>query len=367
LGLVFFAIAAVAAPASAQDALRFAVVGDTPYTAEDRVFLWKSLVPAIKASDYPFIIHVGDIIGGADGCNTDKIRAWRDEIYSWKPGRVFYTPGDNEWTDCDRPKDASEPAAGTPATRRVLEANLGKPLPELDRLDLLRRTFFPAALDLPADWAFSSQPNFPENMRWAVNGVQFATLHMVSTNNGRAQIRMDDVQLALAQVAARDEANRVWLELLFRIARRDDATAVVIATQADVTNPDGEGPCLGANLIACDAFALFREQLKRLARRFAKPVLLVHGDTNPYCLDRGFGGPGAPNCGASTCRVTITGRRQTRPRSPSHHLMRPRPFPPVPLARERHPTRAADFGIGGRTAYSAAGAASPFFQLSRLR
>ena len=44
----------------------------------------------------------------------------------------------------------------------------------------------------------------------------------------------------------------------------------------------------------CDAFALFRDQLRRLARRFGKPVLLVHGDTNPYCLDKSFGMPGAP-------------------------------------------------------------------------
>jgi len=283
------------APAvAAQDTLRFAVVGDTPYTRQDSAFLWQELVPALQESDYPFIVHVGDFVAGADGCNDEKIAAWRDEIYSWKPGRTFYTPGDNEWTDCDRPKKRSDPNPGTPPARRVLERNLGDPLPELDRLDLLRRTFFPAPLDLPDGWRFVSQPNFPENGRWIVNGIQFATVHMVSTNNGRIQILMDDIQLALAQVAARDEANRVWMTLLFREARKQDAAAVVIATQADVTNPDGEGPCVGDNLMNCDAFSLFRDQLRRLARRFGKPVLLVHGDTNPYCLDKAFGGDAAP-------------------------------------------------------------------------
>ena len=28
---------------------------------------------------------------------------------------------------------------------------------------------------------------------------------------------------------------------------------------------------------------------------FGKPVLLVHGDTNPYCLDRDFGGEATGN------------------------------------------------------------------------
>jgi len=294
IGVAVLMTALGAQAADAQDAVRFAVVGDTPYTRQDRDFLWQHVVPALERADYPFIVHVGDIVGGADGCNDDKIAAWRDEIYSWKPGRTFYTPGDNEWTDCDRPKKPSDPDPGTPPARRVLERNLGTPLPELDRLALLRRTFFPAPLDLPDAWNFASQPNFPENACWIVNGVQFATVHMVSTNNGRIQILMDDIQLALAQVAARDEANRVWMTLLFRGARKQDAGAVVIATQADVTNPDGEGPCVGDNLMNCDAFALFRDQLRRLARRFGKPALLVHGDTNPYCMDTAFGGPSAP-------------------------------------------------------------------------
>ncbi len=283
-----------ASSASAQEAVRFAVVGDTPYTRQDRTLLWQEVVPALGRADYPFIIHVGDFIGGADGCNDDKIRAWRDEMYSWKPGRTFYTPGDNEWTDCDRPKKQSDPNPGTPPARLVLERNLGKPLPELDRLALLRRTFFPAPLDLPDAWQFASQPSYPENARWIVDGVQFATVHLVSTNNGRMQILMDDIQLALARVAARDEANRAWLTQLFREARKQDAGAVVIATQADVTKPGGEGPCVGDNLMNCDAFARFRDQLKRLAQRFDKPVLLVHGDTNPYCLDEAFGAPSAP-------------------------------------------------------------------------
>ena len=162
--------------------------------------------------------------------------------------------------------------------------------------------FFAEPLDLPAAWAYARQPNFPENARWTNGGVQFATLHMVSTNNGRVEILKDDTAAALALVEARDEANRVWLQGAFKTAK--SARATVIITQADVTNPDGGGACTVYNRQHCDAFAAFRGQLVALASGFRdwskpggprKPVLLLHGDTNPYCLDKGFGGSRAPN------------------------------------------------------------------------
>ena len=70
---------------------------------------------------------------------------------------------------------------------------------------------------------------------------------------------------------------------------------VIIAAQADVTNPNETAPCTPANPMYCDAFAGFRAQLTKHAAEFDKPVLMVHGDTGAYCLDTGFGGAIAPN------------------------------------------------------------------------
>ena len=47
------------------------------------------------------------------------------------------------------------------------------------------------------------QDGYPENARWVDDGVTYVTLHVVGTNNGRAQILLDDVDFALAQVSAR--------------------------------------------------------------------------------------------------------------------------------------------------------------------
>ena len=166
---------------------------------------------------------------------------------------------------------------------------------------MVRRVFFSEPIDLSASWAYASQPNFPENARWIYKGVLFATIHLVSTNNGRQEILLDDIEEALALVDARDQANRVWLREAFRQALKSKVSAVVIITQADVTSPSGTDPCTPYNRINCDAFHSFRANLIFNASKFSdknqsrKPVLLLHGDTNPYCFDRDFGGDIAPN------------------------------------------------------------------------
>ena len=265
-----------------QNAMRFIAIGDTPYSAEEEQHLQQEVAGAIKAAAPPFVVHHGDLQGGAESCSEDLLVARRDFFYNLLPGRVFYTPGDNEWTDCDR---------------SFLEA----PVSELESLDLLRRVFFSAPMDLPKSWQYARQANFPENARWMQDGVFFMTVHLVSTNNGRMDIQLDDIELALALVEARDQANRVWMKESFAVALKADAKAMVIVTQADVTSPDAEGPCTAVNRMHCDAFQNFRENLRRNARKFAergkarRPVLLLHGDTNQFCMDKKFGGNQAPN------------------------------------------------------------------------
>ncbi len=266
--------------------LTFLAIGDTPYDDQERVHIEDEVRPAIAASGAPFLVHYGDLKGGGGPCPTSiaaMIEA-RDWVHALHPGPVFYTPGDNEWTDCDR---GEAPAAFS----------------ETEALGRLRTVFFDVPPVPPAEqaaWGFARQSGFPENARWSRDGVQFVTVHLVGTNNGRVQILHDDVEVALRYVEARDRANEHWLEAAFRAAR--GAAALVIVTQADVTSPDGGASCTMLNRQRCDAFEVFRAQLAAYASGFRdrrgaplKPILLLHGDTYPYCLDRGFGGDLAPN------------------------------------------------------------------------
>ena len=261
----------------------FIAIGDTPYSSAENRLIKSAIIPAIQQANPPFLVHYGDLKGGGETCSETLLRERRNDIYDMLPsGPIFYTPGDNEWVDCDR-------------------SNLKSPVSELSMLALVRRVFFSEPIDLPAGWSYASQPNFPENARWIYNDVLFATVHLTSTNNGRQEILLDDIEEALALVEARDQADRVWLSQAFREARKVKARAVVIITQADVTAAGGGGACTAFNRINCDAFASFRANLIRAARKFAdfneprRPVLLIHGDTNPYCWDKDFGGKLAPN------------------------------------------------------------------------
>lgn len=276
------AIVLAPGPAYSQATLEFIAIGDTPYSEAENQHLKAKVAPAIRDAQPPFVVHYGDLKGGGEACSESLLTERRDDVYGLLPGRVFYTPGDNEWTDCDR-------------------ASLQPALSELDNLDLLRRLFYGEAMSLPDSWRFARQANFPENARWMQNGVFFVTVHLVSTNNGRVEILKDDIEAALALVEARDQANRVWMSESFYAALKVDAAAMVIVTQADVTAPNAGGACTYANRMYCDAFQSFRDNLRLSAAAFAqrgkprKPVLLLHGDTNPYCMDKGFGGASAPN------------------------------------------------------------------------
>ena len=72
--------------------------------------------------------------------------------------------------------------------------------------------------------------------------------------------------------------------------------ALVVFTQADVSPQSARAACSAQERSNCDAYAGLRQQLRQRAHEFAgMPVLLVHGDTHPYCWDKGFGGTSAPN------------------------------------------------------------------------
>lgn len=273
---IVLCLAAMPTTAVAADGLRFMVFGDAPYGKEQSHELDNDLAPKIREAEVPFLIHLGDMKGGGEPCTDALIKKRYNQLMNLHPRPVFYTPGDNEWTDCDRPW-------------------LKPPVSEKERLVFLRKLILSTPINLPDSWQYATQPEFPENARWTQGDVMFATVHIVGTNNGREEILKDDVETTLDLVDARDQANRAWLRATFDAARAADSGAVVIAIQADVTKHLDRTPCSDTVHTKCDGFAGFRDQLFRLADGFNnKPVLLVHGDTDPFCLDEKFGGDTVP-------------------------------------------------------------------------
>jgi len=250
--------------------LAMAVIGDTPYGAAQLV-AFPSLIGAINAEpDLTLAVHVGDIKNGSTRCDDSYFATIFDDFTDLALPLV-YTPGDNEWTDCHR-------------------ANNGAYDP-LERLAAVRATFFAdPGMTLGVERPILSQATIPthatfvENRLWTGSSVVFSTVHVVGSANGLAPwfgtdttgTKFDDPDRRIAEVEARIAAALDWIDRTFDLAAADHAKGVAVFMQADTFAGSTDG---------------FVELITRLADRarvFAKPVLLVQGDTHVYVLDVPF-------------------------------------------------------------------------------
>jgi hypothetical protein len=261
-------LSACAIPPPHPGTFSFAVFGDMPYLAHEEPALDR-FIDAMNAEPLAFVVHVGDFKGSNTSC-TDALYADRRARFDRSTHPFAYTPGDNEWVDCRRPE-----AGGYDA---------------LERLARLREVFFaqPRFLgppDAPVQevmgecarraGSLCQCPALPENRRWSrpIAGlpgtIVFATLNVQGSNdNWGFDAASDDEQ------DCRRQANLRWLEEAF--ANRD-ARAVVLFFQAN--------PFIESHQRIFDGL---REAIVREAVRFGRPVLVVHGDTHRYRVDRPF-------------------------------------------------------------------------------
>lgn len=278
---VVLAAALAAVPADAKP-FTFVALGDTAYNGERDYPVYRALIAAINAANPAFSIHIGDI-WGAGNC-SDAHYAQIAEFFALYDGPVVYTPGDNDWTDCRRHALGGYDSA--------------------ERLAKLRSIFFaerqslggrPLALVRESD--ISPYATFVENARWERDGVLFATAHVVGSHNNF--ITTDAA--ALAEAAARLQANVAWLRDTFRIARAGDYHAVVVAMHAEMFAEDHSED---------SPFGPVIEELRLGAERFGKPVLLIHGDSHAFTVDRPLlvkHGEGEPSQYTNFTRLEVYG------------------------------------------------------------
>lgn len=263
----------------------FGVIGDAPYVLEEEAKV-AAAIAEMNRSDLAFVVHVGDIQadprvpyrGGVPTC-TDASLERRKELFDASRHPFILTPGDNDWTDCHLVKD------------RVVDP--------LERLARLRAVFFPSADSLgQRKMTLAMQATEPrygkyvENRMWRHAGVLFVTVHIVGSNNNRGRTPEMD-----AEYAERNAANLTWLGRAFELARMEQALAVVVLTQA---NPQFETtwsatqvrlylPGLPVDLPKqprVTGFDDFLAALERQVPALARPVLLIHGDTHVFRVDK---------------------------------------------------------------------------------
>ena len=205
-------------------------------------------------------------------CDDALFRALEQFDASRHP--FIYTPGDNEWSDCHNPK-------------------AGRFEPE-ERLAKLRELFFEGSQSLGrrklALQRQSDQPRyakFRENARWSHGNILFVTLHMVGINNNLGRTAGQD-----AEYDERNAANLAWLSEAFQAAGKNGSRAVAIFTQANPrfenTFPKGRIRDLRHTSPPQQpsGFASFITALEAEVVAYGKPVLLLHGDTHYFRVDK---------------------------------------------------------------------------------
>ncbi|WP_194441753.1 hypothetical protein [Pseudoalteromonas simplex] len=243
----------------------FLVMGDMPYTPIDEINLAKDgkITKAIAATPHGFLIHLGDMKSGALACTNKLLQTNKALLTSLTKQPFIYTPGDNEWTDCDREK-------------------LSVRFDELERLSFVKGLMFDEAYTQKAKQlqGYATQAEMLENARWQFDGIEFRTLHIPGTFNGRSQILKSDKNAALDAADKRDKYNLIWLK---QALVQQDAKAYVFGFQADIYHPSSKPACSESQRSNCDAFKIYRDAISDFAKHTNKPVLVMHGDTGPYC------------------------------------------------------------------------------------
>lgn len=263
--MVITSSVAAAAGDRASAPTTLAVIGDTPYGADQTdPATFDGLLSDIGADPrVRSVLHVGDIKNGSTRCD-DAYFSQIAASFATSRDPLVYTPGDNEWTDCHRTNNGG--------------------YDPYDRLDAIRDTFFAEpgrSLGRRSVRLTSQEGPTVENARWVDARVVFSTVHVVGSNNGLAPWTgaletRENTARREAEVAARIDAAVAWIDATFDQAGSTDAPGVVVAMQADTF----------ATLPVQSGFTEIIERLEDRSAAFDGDVLLLQGDTHRYLVDQ---------------------------------------------------------------------------------
>lgn len=269
-----------------QVALNIAVIGDTPYGLKDSDTAQFKATPAfIKAinddAQVSLVFHVGDIHSGKQTCSYAYNRSIYDMWTSTNPLTpgfripVIYTPGDNEWTDCHKPKEGGlDPLANLGYVRDIFFATPGNAI-AVDKAVISQAQAF--------DPNYPSDAKFVENVMWEQAGVVFVTLNVPGGSNNDEDNWYGNPRTPeqTREILERTSADLRWLDKAFAFAKTNRSRAVVIQLQADMWDLDGTA----RKDLHIANYRQFIDSIAYHTTVFGKPVLLLNGDSHGYRSD----------------------------------------------------------------------------------
>lgn len=255
--------------------------GDMPYIKSGDTPKIPAIIADINSSDIAFSMYDGDIKDGSSKC-TDDVYTDAIKMFGQMTKPVVYIPGDNEWTDCHRLNNGG--------------------YDNLERLAHLRKTMFAkdgtfGASSLPVERQGKPGEKFVENMRYLFNGVMFVGLNVPGSNNNKVLDEKDcskksartpaQCEAGNAEFAERDAANIKWMHEAFEKAKAEKAAGVMVVFQGDpgfdIPETEEKDESRQPEL---NGYAAFLDAVIAETRAFSGQVVLVHGDTHFFKIDK---------------------------------------------------------------------------------
>jgi hypothetical protein len=260
--------------------------GDMPYNAQGKAD-YPYLLHDINDTKVAFSIFDGDLKAGADGPCSNSLYANAIAGFNSLERPLIWVPGDNDWTDCwGRYGPGTQPYSD-PIERLNYERSV---------FDSTTQSLGQKTLTLTRE---SSEGGpyaiYSENVRWTYGPVVFIGLNVQGSNdnypyhdtdaeNPAAPIRSDaEIQRQRDEEIARKEADLHWLDEGFQYAKQIGARGVLIDWQADPNFNDENHP---ANPHDFDAFPDYVDALRSETLAFSGQVVLVHGDSHYFKIDK---------------------------------------------------------------------------------
>jgi hypothetical protein len=262
-----------------QQTFTVALWGDTPYSAVESA-KQAALIADINAARVAFSVYDGDIKSGSSLC-TDDVYAAAAARFDTFRSPLVYVPGDNEWTDCHRINNGGYNA--------------------LERLSYLRQTLFAEERSF-GQRTLRLQHQGPlggvysENTRWTYRDVVFVGLNIPGSNNNKVgtdcisskSVRTQaDCDADNVEYQARDAANISWLHDSFVLAKSRGMRGLMVTIQGDMGFDLPETETFNERIQpGVDGYTNFLAALMAEAGTFAGQVVLVHGDTHFFKVDK---------------------------------------------------------------------------------
>ncbi len=284
--------------------------GDMPYGALGRS-QYPNLLADINRSNVAFSIFDGDLQAGGDGPCNDSLYTTSLANFNTLQHPLIWVPGDNDWTDCWGRYGAAQAPYHDPIERLSFERQLFDPTSQ----SLGKRT-----LTLSRESSEGGQyAIYSENVRWVYGPVVYMGLDVQGSNDnypypetdtesGAVVTRSDaEIQRERAEEVARKAADLHWLDEGFAYAKRIGAKGVLIDWQAD---PNFNNEQHLSNPHDWDAFPDYVNALRSETMGFSGQVVLVHGDSHYFKIDKPINLPSGGVL-ANFTRVETFGARQT--------------------------------------------------------